>query len=117
MPNEPNPRNDKKGTEEHDAESHKEEVVIQSLQRSTDKSDSQNEANTSQGKPKPSFPLRFFLWAWQRRKWRRSRTEQSHGPHWAEITAMVFTGGILLTTIIQAFIYNRQAEIMNKSLQ
>lgn len=66
--------------------------------------------------PKPSLPIRLLHFLWRRRRWKRLRRSDHPSPNWAEKAAMVFTGGILIAAIIQAIIFNRQANLMGVTL-
>lgn len=76
------------------------------------------ENHTPPRKPKSSLVVRLIRFLWRRREWRRIRRvdHRANGPNWAEITAMIFTGGILIASSIQAGLYYRQADIMQRSL-
>lgn len=57
--------------------------------------------------------MRFL---WRRRKWRHIRKLDHPGPNWAEITTVILTAGIVLASFVQAYIYWKQAQIMQSSL-
>jgi hypothetical protein len=94
-----------------------EKHIVHGAEENPEKEDGQESMNASNGHPKPSFPVRVLRVLWRRRTWRRIRnTERSSGPHWAEISVVILTLGILIGTFTQAYIYWKQAGIMQDSV-
>jgi hypothetical protein len=116
MKEESDPNTTKKDAKNEDNNSEQENVqygVSSALQQ---RDPHKNEQQTRR-RPRPSFPVWFLHFLWRRRKWSKIRKIGHPGPNWAEKTTIIVTVGIFLVACTQAYIYWRQANIMQLSLQ
>jgi len=65
---------------------------------------------------KPPIPIRIWRALWRKRIFWHPKPDRPH-VNWAEITTVCLTIGIVIAAFIQAFIYWRQAGIMERSLE
>jgi hypothetical protein len=118
MPDETGSHEDKTNSNQQETNAQRKNI-LHGVERYSEKQNSQEDGNDPKGRQKPSLPVRVLRVLWRRRKWRqiRKKAEGSTGPHWAEITVVILTCGILIGTFTQAYIYWKQAGIMQRSLE
>jgi hypothetical protein len=87
----------------------------ESKARAAQQPGSENNGGDSNRSPKPTILIRLWHALWRKRM--LLHHGGSGGPHWAEISVVILTGGILVVGVIQAIIYWEQAQVMERSLE
>lgn len=115
MNNEINPTDYPNDADYHEKSTQKENF-IQGIKRASEDHTAQNGEANPDSDQKPPFVVRFIHFLWRRRRWKKIRKDDRPGANWAEITTVCVTTGVFLAACIQAYIYWRQADLMEKGL-
>lgn len=86
------------------------------IKRQPDNATPNNGQQQSSAHPKRSVPIRIWRSLWRKRIFWHQKSGHPH-VNWAEITTVCLTIGIVIAAFIQAFIYWKQAGIMERSLE
>lgn len=115
MDDDTNPANHHDGTD-HNNKDAQNERVIQGIDGIENNGESRESKQAPHHHKKPSAPVRVLRVLWRRRTWRRM-ADREGGVNWAEKTTIFITAAIFIVGVIQAYIYQQQAKIMQASLE
>jgi hypothetical protein len=99
---------------QRDADAHR-NGVPDGFERQLNDAASQEGQQARNAHPKRPVGIRLWRGLWRKRIFWRDRHDRPH-VNWAEITTVCLTIGIVIAAFIQAFIYWKQAGIMQRSL-
>ncbi len=98
----------------HEADTQRENIV-QGIKGESENNRTQNGQRTPNEHKKPSLQIRIWRALWKKRIFWHHKPDRPH-VNWAEITTVCLTLGIVIAAFIQAYIYWKQEELMQNSL-
>ncbi|MFZ0868772.1 MAG: hypothetical protein WA424_11820 [Candidatus Sulfotelmatobacter sp.] len=114
MADQDNPTGKHEDPHQGDANAHP-NGIPNSIDRLPNDADPKRGQDAPNAHPKQSVLIRLWRGLWRKRIFWHQRPDRPH-VNWAEITTVCLTIGIVIAAFIQAFIYWKQAGIMQRSL-
>jgi hypothetical protein len=81
----------------------KQEIIVNASPSHPETQKDKTLQGNSKENEKPTYAVRIVRMLWRRHNIRKGI--RANGPHWAEITSMIITGGILIATCVQVWVY------------